>query len=278
MKDTYFELTITPSSERDRFVDFLFSLEQSAIEECGLSLVLRSEENLEVVKFGVEHYARRLSETLNKEINVKTKLDEKENKDWIERYKNSIEPVIVGDFYIHPTWQKSRDDKINILIDPALAFGSGHHESTFGCLKMLQKYVKSGDNVLDVGCGSGILSIASAKLGAQVDACDTDELAVKSTCSNFDLNSQKLQNCWVGSVDRSEKKYDVVVANIVADILKMLSKSLQDRMKKDGVLILSGILDRYVDEVELKFSNLEILEKYKKNEWYTLVFKKVVDE
>ena len=278
MKETYNELHITPSGEFEKFADFVLSLNQSAIEECNDSIIVRSEDDLNEVEFGVKLFAKSLCEALKQDIKVDTKLEIKENIDWIQSYKDSIKSIEVGKFYIYPSWEEPKANKLNIIIDPALAFGSGHHETTYGCLQMLGKFINKGDEVLDVGCGSGILSIASAKLGAKVSLCDTDELAVKSAKENFKLNGENYNDIWTGSITKTEKKYDVVVANIIADVLVMLAKDLTNGVKDNGILILSGILDKYVDKVEEKYKKFKILEKYKKDEWYTLVLKKVVDE
>ncbi|WP_024954333.1 50S ribosomal protein L11 methyltransferase [Sulfurospirillum arcachonense] len=274
MKKTYYELQITPIGEYDRFADFILTLTNEAIEECDGVIIVRSEDDLDTIEFGVKVFAESLAASLNQDISVTTKLEEKPNIDWISSYQNSVQPIVVGKFYIHPSWIEPKKDKLNILIDPALSFGSGHHETTYGCLVMLQKYLQKNDKVLDVGCGSGILSIASSKLEAVVDLCDTDELAVKSAKENFKLNKERFHSSWLGSVQKSEAQYDVVIANIIADVLIMLASDLINTTKKEGILILSGILDKYIDRVEKRYSSLEVLEKYKKDEWYTLVLKR----
>lgn len=274
MKETYNELQITPSGEYDLFADFILSLTNEAIEECDEMIIVRSEEKLETVEFGVQEFAKSLSEALSKEITVKTKLESKENIDWISKYQNSVQPIEVGKFYIHPSWEEAKAEKLNILVDPTLAFGSGHHETTYGCLVMLEKYLQKNDKVLDVGCGSGILSIAASKLGTSVDFCDTDEVSVQSAIENFKLNDEKYNKAWIGSVQKRDKEYDVVVANIIADVLIMLASDLVSATKTGGILILSGILDKYIDRVKKRFGSMEVLEKYRKDEWYTLVLKR----
>jgi ribosomal protein L11 methyltransferase len=273
MRQTYNELLITPSAQYALFADFILSLTQEAIEEKDGTIIVRSEEDLENIIFGLKVFAKSLEESIGEEIELVLEQNVKENEDWIDTYKNSITPVSAGKFYIHPSWENPKEGKINILIDPALAFGSGHHETTYGCLVALQKYLQKNATLLDVGCGSGILSIAAAKLGLHVDICDTDELAVESACSNFKLNGEKFENSWVGSVQKRDKTYDVVVANIIADVLIMLHQDLKKALKPNGILILSGILDKYIDKVEEKYRELELIEKYKKDEWFTLVFK-----
>jgi len=274
VKETYNELQVTPFGEYERFADFILTLTNEAIEECDGIIIVRSEEELDAVEFGVKVFAQSLSVSLDKKISVETKLEIKENIDWISTYQNSVQPIDIGEFYIHPSWIAKKEDKLNILIDPALAFGSGHHETTYGCLLMLQKYLQKDDKVLDVGCGSGILSIASAKLGAKVDFCDTDELAVQSANDNFTLNKEQYNNSWAGSVQKRDGEYDVVIANIIADVLIMLAGDLISATKEGGTLILSGILDKYAQRVETRFNSMKILEKYKKDEWYTLVLQR----
>jgi len=275
MQKTYNELRITPHSDYSLFVDVILSLSDEAIEEDGQSIILRSVESVEMVAFGVQAFAEHLAHTRGAPVDVVIEQSVKENEDWISSYRNAIQPLHVGDFYIHPSWLEDVEGKKNIIIDPALAFGSGHHETTFGCLWLLQKYIHPNNSVLDVGCGSGILGLAATKLGAVVDLCDTDEQAVQSTQENFTLNHEAYHAIWTGSVQKRVQEYDVVIANIIADVLIMLSSDLQKAVKKEGVLILSGILDKYINKVEAKYaSSMTLVEKYHKEEWYTLVFQR----
>jgi len=275
MKQTYTELRITPKSHYVLFVELINSLSDEAIEEEGETIILRSEHSLDMIRYGVETFATELSQALSQNILVDIEVSEKENEDWITRYKNSVQPLHVGDFYIRPSWEAEDKSKKNIVIDPALAFGSGHHETTYGCLLVLQKYTQKGHHVLDVGCGSGILALAARKLGAVVDLCDTDEQATLSSQENFALNHETFHAIWTGSVQKRTQEYDVVIANIIADVLIMLSLDLQKAVKKEGILILSGILDKYIHKVEAKYaSSMHIVEKYQKEEWFTLVLQR----
>ncbi|WP_201353961.1 50S ribosomal protein L11 methyltransferase [Hydrogenimonas urashimensis] len=274
MKDTYWELTVTPSAHLDLFLDFLQSLFPEAIEITDTSLIIRSKEDVAPLAESAREFAKLLAARTGEAVSVETSAQTKENVDWIAQYREAIRPVEVGEFYVYPSWESPKEGKRNIMIDPALAFGSGHHETTAGCLLAIGKYVKPGDAFLDVGCGSGILGIAASMLGARVDACDTDPLAVDNAQNNFSLNDQKPQKIWEGSVPAAEREYDVVVANIVADVLRMIAKDLKKRTKEGGLLILSGILDTKEAQIDDAFGDLELLETIADSEWRTKIYRK----
>ncbi len=272
MDETYHELKVIPSGRLELFLDFLQTLFPDAIEVGSDSLVLRSSEPLDDIAWGAKEFGAALSQKLGEEISVETRLAQKRNEDWIARYKESISPVEIAEFYIHPSWESPKSGKINITIDPALAFGSGHHETTAGCLEAIGQTVTEGETLLDVGCGSGVLGIAAAKLGAEVDACDTDPLAVENAMKNFELNGCRVRNIWNGSAAGSKESYDTVVANLVADILCMIAKDLKARTKEGGFLILSGILDTKESSVEDAFSDMKLLKTIAKSEWRTKIY------
>jgi len=206
-------------------------------------------------------------------MELKFTKEEKENIDWIQKYQDSVEPIDVAEFYVHPSWYEPKEGKINILINPALAFGSGHHATTYSCLDAISKLVKSEDELLDVGCGSGILALAATMKGAVVDLCDTDPLAVDSAKDNFELNSKSYNKIWEGSANKSDKEYDIVVANIIADVLRMIAGELKNRVKSGGILIVSGILDKKESIVTDSFRDLELLNRVQRDEWITLTYK-----
>ncbi|MCV3426115.1 50S ribosomal protein L11 methyltransferase [Campylobacter lari] len=275
MQAHYYELFFQTDKEYlDLFLDLIFSLDIDAIEEKNDGIYIRSEEDIELIQIALQNFHQKLCEKFNTKIYFHSTLEKKENKNWIEEYKKGIQALTIDNIHIHTTWQKPMQDKINIIIDPALAFGSGHHESTYTCIEFLQKYTDDSKFCLDVGCGSGILSIIMAKLGAKVQACDTDELAIVASKENAKLNQVSFDDIWVGSINKSLHKYDIVVANIIADILIILEKDLKEKTKEGGILILSGILNKYEERIKDKFKDLTLLECKHKGEWLSLAYKK----
>jgi len=270
----YYELTVKPNLYYELFLDLASSLTNDALEELDETIIIRSEDTLDDVESGIKEFAKELSMAFSAEIFAETILIKKENQDWIKLYQMSVQPIEVGNFYIHPSWNETQDKKINIVIDPTLAFGSGHHETTNCCLSAVEQYVKQGQSVADIGTGSGILAIAAAKLGAIVDICDTDIVAVDDAIKNFKQNGVEAHKYWEGSANNSDKQYDVVIANIVADVLAMIAKDLKKITKENGIIILSGIMKQHKEKVLKRFNDCIILEELQQNEWVTLIVKK----
>ena len=271
MQDKYYELTITLKDDFVEFIaDFVANIAGDGVELGHGQIIVRGESDLTYVKDALVS----LAGTLNGNINMTYALEEKENKDWIKSYQDSIEPIEAGKFYIFPSWHKPKDSLINIKIDPALAFGSGHHATTFSCLEAISTHINTGDSIIDVGCGSGILGLACKKLGARVELCDTDPVSVKSCKENFILNDESYDKLWEGSIDKTTSTYDVVIANIIPDVLKFIAKDLKYSCKEDGLLILSGILDKKENMVKEAYTELTLISRILKNEWVTLIYKK----
>ncbi|CDG57225.1 Ribosomal protein L11 methyltransferase [Campylobacter coli 76339] len=281
MQKFYYELFLEIQEQyKNLLLDFVFDLGVEAIEEKGNGIYIRSNENLEDLAWAIEIFAQKLSQKLDlkEDILLHKTIEKKENKDWVEEYKKGIKPIIIDNIYIHTTWQEEKENYLNIKINPALAFGSGHHESTYCCVKFLQKFAKNNLRALDIGCGSGILAIAMAKLGSKVEICDTDDLAIKSALENAELNSVNFPKAWHGSVDKAEGLYDLVVANIIADVILILEKDIKKHLEDNAILILSGILDKYKTRIKEKFQDLELIDEMQINEWCSLVYKNKIKE
>jgi ribosomal protein L11 methyltransferase len=274
MQESYYELTVTVSSHHELFSDFLADTIPVGFEETDNGFIVRSEDDLQTIAWGLEQFTGALSKALS--VNIECECNQKKLKanDWIEQYQQSIQPIEIEKFYIHPTWDKPSEKLINIVIDPALAFGTGHHPTTASSLRAISTYVKEGDRVIDVGSGSGILGVGALKLKAVVDACDTDSVSVENTILNAKLNGVEFSKVWEGSCSLTQDKYDVVVANIVADVLTFIAKDLKRVLKDSGVLILSGILDKYEGKVLKFYKDMKIVQRIAQEEWVTIVLKK----
>ena len=277
MQESYNELFFqSDEAYSSLFLSLLFDIGIEAVEEKDDGFYIRSSEDLADVLWALQLFKDKLQDSIKKDIRFKYTLNKKENKDWIQEYKNSVQPVQIGNVYIHSSWHEKKENCLNIQINPALAFGSGHHESTNSCINFIQKYAKNGQRALDLGCGSGILSILLAKMGCIVDACDVDDLAIKSSKENLSLNNVSLNKIWCGSLQKNTEKYDLVVANLTADIIKILKKELHESLKENSYLILSGILNRYEDDIKQDFLKLRLVDSLRLKEWSSLVYKKEV--
>lgn len=275
MNNVINELRIYSNNALDLLKDFVFDLGVECIEEEKDCFVIRDSENLDNLEFAIKIYCEKLAIATNQSIDLQIKKSTISSIDWIEEYKKNVAPIEVGRFYIHPSWIKPKDNKINLLIEPSLAFGSGHHESTNMMLTHIDKLVNSDMLCADVGCGSGILSIAMASLGASVVSCDIDEQAIIATKDNAKNNNVVLSEIYQGSI-KGIKKFDLICANIIAEVIINLKDELRDALKDNGILIISGIIDKYIDKIKHIFSNdgFVILSVMPKNEWYSLVLQR----
>ncbi|HEX5710402.1 MAG TPA: 50S ribosomal protein L11 methyltransferase [Sulfuricurvum sp.] len=274
MQDYYYMLVVKPSSHLELFGDFLADVIPVGFEEIDDGFIVRSEEDLETVSWGIEQFAQALQSALGEVIDLELTLTKEKNDDWIAQYQSAITPIEISPFYIHPTWEAPKEGLLNIVIDPALAFGTGHHPTTASCLRAIGSYVHAGDTVMDVGCGSGILAMAALRKGAVVDACDTDPLSVENAIVNAQNNNLSYRRLWEGPVQETSEIYDVIVANIVADVLVFIASDLKKRLRDGGTLILSGIMDKYEDKVLRAYKTYSLSERIVENEWVTLVLTK----
>lgn len=268
MRDKFFELSVF-SSQNELLQEFAFELGITCVEEIAGGFIIREEDDLSVVEFAICEFARRAN------IEVRTQILQKDSIDWVEKYKKSVQPIRVGKFYVRPSWHE-KSDGIDIVIDPAIAFGSGHHETTNLCLNLIAEFATPDlKTALDVGCGSGILSIALKKLGFCVHSCDTDEQATQATKENAEKNGVKIDRIWTGSLKQGQK-YDFVVANIVADVILALADDLKSSVEFGGSLLLSGILDRYEGRIAAAFAEFNLIKSVKNGEWVSFIFKNEV--
>ncbi len=237
-----------------------------------------SNSNIKLQKIKNKHLVFCKNKSKNIEIDINANIFLCKNKNWIEEYKKSIKPVVCNNFYIRPSWYKENIKYHNIIIDPSLSFGSGHHATTNMCIEFLSNLKLNNKTLLDVGCGSGILSIVGAKLGAKVYACDTDIYAYEQSKLNFKTNKLKYEYIWHGSISTINKQnnipnqYDFICANIVSSVIVMLRNEFISCLKHNGILILSGILKEYEKNIIEKFSKLEILQKKQNGEWLGFKF------
>ena len=216
---------------------------------------------------------------------------ETEDKDWINNWKQYFKPFTVDNILIKPTWEEIPEehrDKLLIQIDPGTAFGTGQHETTQLCIRQLQKYVTPETTLLDVGTGSGILGITALKLGAkEAFGTDLDENAIAAVKENMEANDipgekfKVLQGNIIDDRDVQEKagfeKYDLVVANILADIIILLQKEISVHMKKNAVFITAGIINMKEEAVKKAFEEneaFELVETTYQGEWVSITVRK----
>ena len=171
--------------------------------------------------------------------------------DWANEWRENFPPLEIGRFLIVPSWENApASDKIPIELDPGLAFGTGQHPTTRMCLELLGKLDLTGQKLLDVGCGSGILSIAAAKLGAIVTASDLDEWCIAATRENAEKNGVVVVTHLAAGVNWIVEPFPFVVANLMSDLLIRLAPALASATLPNGTLVVSGISAPRADEVE----------------------------
>lgn len=244
-----------------------------------------NDDKWESLKMTVVSAIEQLSEF---EINVghlTIEFNQVQESDWENEWKKYFKPFQVTDqFTIVPTWETydtDEEDQLTILMDPGMAFGTGTHATTKLSLLALEKVIKPNDRVIDVGSGSGILSIAAKLLKAkQVYSYDLDQVAVNSTINNRDLNNftdtiTVKQNNLLQDVNH-EAKVDVVVANILAHIILLMLDDAYTQLKDDGYLIVSGIIEKEADNIKtaLQENSFSIEETLTEENWYTFIARK----
>lgn len=255
-------------------------IEQSLLEKDRTKGIIHvyvnpHENPLEAVSFIKE---RLESENISFEITIA----DCKTEDWVNNWKQYFHPMPIGKkLLIRPTWEDEYDPQGRTVlhIEPGLAFGTGSHPTTKLCLETLENYISENSTVLDIGCGSGILSIASLLLGAKsAFGVDIDKLAVKTALENAKENGFEppVFNAVNGNLsDKVTGKYNIIVANIVADIIMDFNKEVGHFLDKDGVYITGGIIDSRKDEVIYSFeqNGFKIIENFEEKGWNVFVCK-----
>lgn len=267
---------ILPQTEADDGVAYItFYLEEEDDKEEMLS---RVHQELEEIAAFVDIGEASIEESQTEDV------------DWVNNWKQYFHQFTVDDVLIIPSWEDVKpedEDKLIIHIDPGTAFGTGMHETTQLCIRQLKKYVKPGMKILDVGCGSGILGMLALKFGAGYSVgTDLDPCAIDATHENMAVNdiARDQYEVMIGNIiddkDVQDKvgygQYDIVAANILAEVLVPLTPVIQDQLKSGGIYITSGIIDDKEETVveAVKAAGMELLEVHHQGEWVSVTARK----
>jgi len=200
--------------------------------------------------------------------------------DWIDVWKKHFRPIHLGAIVVVPEWidYTPAENEHVVLLDSNMAFGTGEHETTSMCVELMQEYITPSSVCIDVGCGSGILGISAIKLGAEkAYLTDIDPIAVESSLHNAKLNNVDGKTVVAHSnlLENTDVQGDIMMANITGEVLKMLAPSIPKNLKKDGVLILSGIIESRLEMVKQAYEavGMQVAFEKRKGEWFALVLK-----
>lgn len=283
-------IPLSKEDQADMFIDFLPELPpDEGISHVSFYVEDDGSDQTELLK-----EVRIALEDLRSTVDVGSAVissSETEDLDWVNNWKQYFSSFTIEDILIKPTWEELKEedkDKFLIEIDPGVSFGTGKHETTQLCIRQLLKYVRGTNaKVLDVGCGSGILSIVALKLGArEVVGTDLDADCMISTRENMEVNHlpAELGTFYIGNlIDDTGlqqkvgfEEYEVVVANILADVIIPMAPVIPDRLKKGGIFITSGIIDFKENEVRtaIEAAGMEIVEINHQGEWVNITARK----
>lgn len=280
-----------PLTEQDKEQMFVDILPQIPADDgvAYLTFYLEEEEDPEAV---LERIRRELEEMRSYVDVGECTIEESqtEDVDWVNNWKKYFHQFSIDDILVIPSWEQveAKDsDKMVIHIDPGTAFGTGMHETTQLCIRQLRKYVKPGAQILDVGCGSGILGMLALKFGAAHSVgTDLDPCAIDATHENMKANGirEDQYEVMIGNIiDDKEvqdkagyEKYDIVAANILADVLVPLTPVILHQLKKGGIYITSGIIDDKEETVTeaVRAAGMEVLEVHHQGEWVSVTARK----
>jgi len=280
-----------PLSEQEKEQMFVDILPPSGVDDgvAYMSFYLEPEEDQEAILALVRKELAEMAEFMDLG-DLTIEASETEDLDWVNNWKEYFHQFTVDDILIVPSWEEVKEedqDKMIIHIDPGTAFGTGMHETTQLCIRQIRKYTTPGCEILDVGCGSGILGMLALKFGAGHSVgTDLDPCAITATHENMEVNGivPEQYEVMIGNIidDKAVQdtvgyeKYDIVVANILADVLVPLTPVIVNQMKPGAVYITSGIIDdkEMVVREAVEAAGLEILEVTYQGEWVSVTARK----
>lgn len=291
-------IPLSKEDQADMFIDFLPELPpDDGISHISFYLEDNGNDDTELLK-RVKHALEELRNVTDIGSGIITS-DQTEDLDWINNWKKYFSSFYIEDILIKPTWEPLKEedrDKFLIEIDPGISFGTGKHETTQLCIRQLLKYIRGDETytpehknpkVLDIGCGSGILSIVALKLGAaEVIGTDLDADCMTSAHDNFAVNhlNQEQGTFYVGNLIDDTKlqqkvgteTFDIVVANILADVIIPMAPVIPERLKQGGYFITSGIIDFKEQEVKeaIERAGLTVVEINHQGEWVNITAQK----
>lgn len=282
------KVPLTEEDKEQMFVDILPDIPEDD-GTAYLTFYLEETESTGEILQNVQEELEKMREYLDVgECTVE--ISQTEDVDWVNNWKQYFHQFYIDDILVIPSWETVKEedsDKMVIHIDPGTAFGTGMHETTQLCIRALRKYVRQGDLVLDVGCGSGILGMLALKFGAgRAVGTDLDPCAITATHENMEENgiSRDQYEVMIGNIIDDKKtqdsvgygKYDIVLANILADVLVPLTPVIVNQMKPGAVYITSGIIEEKETTVTdaVKNAGLEVLEVNHQGEWVSVVARK----
>lgn len=282
-------IPITEQEKKAMFIDILPEVDLDD-KTASISFYLEEEQDIEETLDKIKDGLTELSKITDIGSGL-IEITETEDVDWINNWKEFFKPFRIDDtIVIKPTWEELEDvseKDLVIEIDPGTSFGTGAHETTKLCILGLKKHIKENDKILDVGSGSGILSIIAAKLGAyEILGTDIDPIAVKAAYENAEVNHIKSDKLTILSGDiisdqELQQKvgmecYDIVVANILADVIIPLSGEVSQHMKPNGLFISSGIINTKKEQVKeaILKNNFNIVEINEMGDWVSFVAQK----
>ena len=283
------KIPLTAADKEQMFVDILPETEADD-GIAYLSFYLEEDADTESILKNVRQELEEMSEFMDLgECSIEE--SETEDVDWVNNWKQYFHQFYVDDILIIPSWEDVKpedEDKMVIHIDPGTAFGTGMHETTQLCIRQIRKHVTPDTEILDVGCGSGILGMLALKFGAKHSVgTDLDPCAIDATYENMEVNgiSKDQYEVMIGNIidDKAVQDkvgyecYDIVVANILADVLVALTPVIVNQLKKGGIYITSGIIDDKEETVveAVKKAGLEVLEVTHQGEWVSVTARKI---